>query len=72
MFVSMFECPVFFLACSGVPGLFKVSLSSIKMALVNELGLNLYTVFESNQLKIACFLATWMLIKRSTVGQILI
>ena len=46
LFVCRFECPVF-LTCSGIQGLFEVSLASIKMALDNK-RVFLHPVFEND------------------------
>ena len=55
-----------FLAYSGGLGLFKVSFSSMKMALVIKLTF-LRPPFESDHLEAqkTCFLVTWMLVKLS-------
>ena len=66
--VSLFVCPFVhhFLACSGVLGLFKVSFSSIKMAIVITLTF-LRPAFESDHLEAQKSLVsyTWMLLKLS-------
>ena len=64
LFVSLFVHH--FLACSGVLGLFKVSLSSVQMDLVIKLTF-LRPPFESDHLEAqkARFLVTWMRVKLS-------
>ena len=56
----------YFLACLGVLGLFKVSFSFVKMALVNK-PVFICSVFESDCLEAqnSLFLVTWMLVKLS-------
>ena len=64
LFVHQFVCR--FLIFSGVLGLFTISFTFVKMALVNK-GAFVCSVFESDHLEAQkkLFLATWMLVKLS-------